>query len=280
MLPFPYLPPTPTGIIKHIDNISEQDIASVHIPNGTPLVYKFTRNMKPIRYPDAVSPLSGQFLEKTGLLKSALEKERLLAMHVPGFNVIPTASTGSNAIAVNTLAATAATKTSSSPSSSADGYNSTAPVPATPQTSSPLISVTESTVEVGEAARTSKQSVMPSYTKKTKFESVIAGQVPPTHPVPPHLCSTSTSSSMLHLHLIVYASSSMLHLLINAPPPPTHLCSTSTSASMLHLHFLIYAPPPTHRFDQTDEEQRRHQPSGRHPLERQHGSSAGTDLSV
>jgi len=215
MLPFPYLPPTPTGIIKHIDNISEQDIASVHIPNGTPLVYKFTRNMKPIRYPDAVSPLSGQFLEKTGLLKSALEKERLLAMHVPGFNVIPTASTGSNAIAVNTLAATAATKTSSSPSSSADGYNSTAPLPTTPQTSSPLISVTESTVEVGEAARTSKQSVMPSYTKKTKFESVIAGQVPPTHPVPPHLCSTS--SSMLHLHLIY------------APPPPPHLCSTSTS---------------------------------------------------
>ncbi len=37
------------GIVKHIDNISEDDITKVAIPNAIPLVYKFDRKMKPIR---------------------------------------------------------------------------------------------------------------------------------------------------------------------------------------------------------------------------------------
>jgi hypothetical protein len=35
-------------------------------------VYKFDRNMKPIVQPKAVAPLSGEYLEKRGLLRAAL----------------------------------------------------------------------------------------------------------------------------------------------------------------------------------------------------------------
>ena len=37
------------GIIKHIDNISKDQIKNVVIPNGIPLVYKFDKNMKPVK---------------------------------------------------------------------------------------------------------------------------------------------------------------------------------------------------------------------------------------
>lgn len=75
------------GIVKHVDGISAQDIPDVHIPNAVPLVYKFQRRtMQPVTQPDAVAPLSGEFLEKSGLLKVALEKEARLSRGVPGFD--------------------------------------------------------------------------------------------------------------------------------------------------------------------------------------------------
>lgn len=74
------------GIVKHIDHISEEGISKVGIPNGIPLVYKFDRNMKPIKQAGAVDPLSGEFLEKKGLLRLALDKEKELTEKVPGFN--------------------------------------------------------------------------------------------------------------------------------------------------------------------------------------------------
>jgi 2,3-bisphosphoglycerate-dependent phosphoglycerate mutase len=52
------------GILKHVDNLSKEEIKSVAIPNGIPLVYKFDKNMKPIKLPGAVTPISGEFLEK------------------------------------------------------------------------------------------------------------------------------------------------------------------------------------------------------------------------
>lgn len=72
------------GIIKHIDNISEEDISRVVIPNGIPLVYKFDRKLKPIKMERSVAPLSGEFLEKKGLLRLALEREKTLTTRVPG----------------------------------------------------------------------------------------------------------------------------------------------------------------------------------------------------
>jgi len=73
------------GIVKHIDQLSPEQIQSVAIPNGIPLVYKFDKHMKPIVQEGAVSPISGEFLEKKGLLRAALEKEAALARRVPGY---------------------------------------------------------------------------------------------------------------------------------------------------------------------------------------------------
>ena len=52
------------GIVKHIDELSEEEITKVGIPNGIPLVYKFEKGMKPKKMPGAEYPLSGEFLEK------------------------------------------------------------------------------------------------------------------------------------------------------------------------------------------------------------------------
>lgn len=52
------------GIVKHIENMSPEEITRVGIPNGIPLVYKFDRQMRPIPLEEAVKPFSGAFLEK------------------------------------------------------------------------------------------------------------------------------------------------------------------------------------------------------------------------
>ncbi len=38
------------ALVKHIDGISDEDIVSLNIPTGRPLVYEFDDNMKPIRH--------------------------------------------------------------------------------------------------------------------------------------------------------------------------------------------------------------------------------------
>ena len=74
------------GIVKHIDNIGTLDIEKIGIPNGIPLVYKFDENLNPIRHQNAVQPLSGIYLEKPGLLRKVLDKEKELAQRVVGYN--------------------------------------------------------------------------------------------------------------------------------------------------------------------------------------------------
>ena len=37
------------ALVKHLDNISEQDIIKLNIPTGIPLVYELDDNLKPIR---------------------------------------------------------------------------------------------------------------------------------------------------------------------------------------------------------------------------------------
>lgn len=37
------------SIVKHLDNISEEDIIGLNIPTAVPLIYEFDENMVPIR---------------------------------------------------------------------------------------------------------------------------------------------------------------------------------------------------------------------------------------
>eukprot|EP01038_Epipyxis_sp_PR26KG_P006832 gene6832-9354_t len=75
------------GMVKHIDGIGTLEIQKVGIPNGIPLVYKFDKNMKPMAHKNAAAPLRGIFLEKKGLLRAALERERELAQYIEGYVV-------------------------------------------------------------------------------------------------------------------------------------------------------------------------------------------------
>lgn len=70
------------GLVKTIDNIGEEEIRNVAIPTGIPIVYKFEklangelRSVPPKDQEHTVSQLhmSGQFLEKPGLLKVRLD---------------------------------------------------------------------------------------------------------------------------------------------------------------------------------------------------------------
>ena len=74
------------GLVKHIDNLSASQIQKIGIPNGIPLVYKFDRLMYPIPAENCVEPLNGEFLEKKGLLRAALGREKALAQSVPGYD--------------------------------------------------------------------------------------------------------------------------------------------------------------------------------------------------
>lgn len=38
------------ALIKHLDGISDEDIAGLNIPTAQPLVYEFDDDMKPIRH--------------------------------------------------------------------------------------------------------------------------------------------------------------------------------------------------------------------------------------
>eukprot|EP00595_Chromulina_sp_UTEXLB2642_P000043 CAMPEP_0196761892 /NCGR_PEP_ID=MMETSP1095-20130614/1201_1 /TAXON_ID=96789 ORGANISM="Chromulina nebulosa, Strain UTEXLB2642" /NCGR_SAMPLE_ID=MMETSP1095 /ASSEMBLY_ACC=CAM_ASM_000446 /LENGTH=367 /DNA_ID=CAMNT_0042111961 /DNA_START=478 /DNA_END=1578 /DNA_ORIENTATION=+ len=75
------------GIVKHIDNLNKDEISKVAIPNGIPLVYKFNRNMKPIKLKGCEPPISGEFLEKKGLLRAALQREAERSQKIPGYEL-------------------------------------------------------------------------------------------------------------------------------------------------------------------------------------------------
>jgi 2,3-bisphosphoglycerate-dependent phosphoglycerate mutase len=36
--------------VKHLDNVSEEEIVSLNIPTGVPLVYELDENLKPITH--------------------------------------------------------------------------------------------------------------------------------------------------------------------------------------------------------------------------------------
>jgi 2,3-bisphosphoglycerate-dependent phosphoglycerate mutase len=63
--------------VKHLDDISDDDIIGVNIPTGVPLVYKLDANLKPIAQPGAASPLGGVYLGDPDEI--AAEAERVAA---------------------------------------------------------------------------------------------------------------------------------------------------------------------------------------------------------
>ncbi|KAI9914116.1 hypothetical protein PsorP6_004922 [Peronosclerospora sorghi] len=50
------------ALVKHLDNISEDEITGLNIPTGAPLVYHLDENLKPIPHKDAIKPLNAFYL--------------------------------------------------------------------------------------------------------------------------------------------------------------------------------------------------------------------------
>jgi len=50
------------ALVKHLDNISSEEIPQLNIPTGVPLVYELDENLKPITQKDSIAPLSGRYL--------------------------------------------------------------------------------------------------------------------------------------------------------------------------------------------------------------------------
>jgi 2,3-bisphosphoglycerate-dependent phosphoglycerate mutase len=75
------------GLVKTIDQISDDNIQDVALPTGIPVIYKFDKHLEPLP-PDGPSQIhtNGLFLEKPGLLKEALKREEEWANHVPGYD--------------------------------------------------------------------------------------------------------------------------------------------------------------------------------------------------
>lgn len=50
------------ALVKHLDDISADEICELNIPTGVPLVYELDEDLKPIPHPDAIGPLKGRYL--------------------------------------------------------------------------------------------------------------------------------------------------------------------------------------------------------------------------
>jgi len=62
------------GILKYLDEISDEEITKLEIPTGIPLVYRLNADLKPIPSERAVAPLSGFFLVDEVELKRKQEE--------------------------------------------------------------------------------------------------------------------------------------------------------------------------------------------------------------
>lgn len=59
--------------MKRLDNISENDIATLNIPTGVPLLYKFDKDMKVIGCKNAIKPLRGLYLGNIEEIKGKID---------------------------------------------------------------------------------------------------------------------------------------------------------------------------------------------------------------
>lgn len=83
------------GLVKIIDGIGDDEIQEVAIPTGIPIVYKFNNIKELVSVPTQPAAESGNtnqihmnglFLEKPGLLKEALKREKEWINKVPGYD--------------------------------------------------------------------------------------------------------------------------------------------------------------------------------------------------
>eukprot|EP00518_Triparma_eleuthera_P004419 CAMPEP_0182463846 /NCGR_PEP_ID=MMETSP1319-20130603/8016_1 /TAXON_ID=172717 /ORGANISM="Bolidomonas pacifica, Strain RCC208" /LENGTH=301 /DNA_ID=CAMNT_0024663435 /DNA_START=14 /DNA_END=919 /DNA_ORIENTATION=+ len=61
------------ALVKHLDSISESEIAELNIPTGTPLVYELDDDMRPIAQEGAIAPLSGRYLGDQDAIRERIE---------------------------------------------------------------------------------------------------------------------------------------------------------------------------------------------------------------
>jgi len=62
------------GMLKYLDNISDEEITKLEIPTGVPLVYQLDKDLKVIPSDRAVAPLTGHFLVDEAELKKKQEE--------------------------------------------------------------------------------------------------------------------------------------------------------------------------------------------------------------
>ena len=81
------------GLVKIIDNIGDEEIQSIAIPTGIPIIYKFDKNLNsipPSHDQKTVTQvhMNGCFLEKPGLLKQAIKREEEWCNNVPDYSKV------------------------------------------------------------------------------------------------------------------------------------------------------------------------------------------------
>lgn len=62
------------GILKHLDDISDDDITGLEVPTGVPLVYSLDKELRPIKSEHATGLLSGYFLGDADAIAAAQQK--------------------------------------------------------------------------------------------------------------------------------------------------------------------------------------------------------------
>ena len=61
------------ALVKHLDNISDDEILSLNIPTGTPLVYELDEDMNVIPNDAGMAPLRGKYLGDQEAIKARIE---------------------------------------------------------------------------------------------------------------------------------------------------------------------------------------------------------------
>ena len=61
------------ALVKHLDDIPDDEITELNIPTGVPLVYTLDDNMMPIPDPAAIAPLSGRYVGDQAQIRARIE---------------------------------------------------------------------------------------------------------------------------------------------------------------------------------------------------------------
>lgn len=61
------------ALVKHLDDISEDEITGLNIPTGVPLVYELDDDLKVIKNENAIAPLQGMYLGDLDDVRARIE---------------------------------------------------------------------------------------------------------------------------------------------------------------------------------------------------------------